>query len=381
MTNRKGFDKLLFLVMLGLIILGLLMIFSTTTYNAAISGDGDAYSYFRKQILAEVLGIGAFLFVVLAFPYQGIRLLGERKVRLIVVGAAFFSMFLLKTSLAVTAGGATRWVRLGPVNVQPAELVKAAVIVYMAGYIADDPERINRFWGYVNALIIPGILAGQVYVISDNLSSAIIIMGIAVVMLFVSTKEWFRQVLVYVGLTVGALIAVLGIVNGASDPSKLNYRFMRILIWQHPEEYVMDKGYQTVQALYAIGSGGFWGKGIGKSVQKLGIIPEVHNDMIFSVICEELGLMGALLVLILFGILLVRCTGIARNARTSYGKLIVIGVTMQIAIQVVLNIMVVTNTMPNTGVSLPFISYGGSSVAFLLAEMGLVFKVAGEEKA
>lgn len=381
MSNRKGFDLLLFLVMLGLIILGLLMIFSTTTYNAALSGDGDAYSYFRKQLLAEALGIVAFFLVTFVLPYPLVRLMGAPKVRLVIVGIAFLSMFLLKTSLAVTAGGATRWVRLGPVNVQPAELVKAAVIVYMAGFIAEDPERINHLKGYILSLIVPAILAGLVYGISDNLSSAVIVMGIAVVMLFVSTREWWRQVAFYGGGAVLGIGALLAMVNGASDPSKLDFRLTRILIWQHPEEYAMGKGYQTIQALYAIGSGGLNGKGIGKSVQKLGVIPEVHNDMIFSVICEEMGLLGAVLVLFLFGVLLSRCVSIARSARTSYGKLIVIGVMMQIAIQVVLNIMVVTNTMPNTGVSLPFISYGGSSVAFLLAEMGLVFRVSGEEKA
>ncbi len=380
MKERKGFDMLLFLVMLALIILGLLMIFSTTTYNAALSGDGDAYSYFRKQLLAEGLGLIAFFGVILFMPYWLLQIAGAPKVRLVVVIVAALSMGMLLTPMAVTAGGATRWVRLGPVNLQPAELVKAAVIVYMAGYISEDPERINHIRGYLVGLAVPAFLTALVYGISDNLSSAIIVFGIAVIMLFVSTREWWRQVLFYIG---GAAVLIAGAVwkVNHTDPSKLDYRLTRILIWLHPQEYVMDKGYQTVQALYAIGSGGLRGKGIGKSVQKLGIIPEVHNDMIFSVICEELGLIGALLVLAMFALLLWRCMSIARNSRTSYGKLIVVGVMMQVAIQVVLNIMVVTNTMPNTGVSLPFISYGGSSVAFLLAEMGLVLKVGREEKA
>ena len=154
-----------------------------------------------------------------------------------------------------------------------------------------------------------------------------------------------------------------------------NFRFERILAWVNPEKFADDTGFQTVQSLYAIGSGGLFGKGLGKSLQKLGFIPEAQNDMIFSVICEELGLFGALCILIVFGIMLWRFVYIATNAPDLTGSLLVVGVFAHIAIQVVLNVAVVTNLIPNTGISLPFISYGGTSVLFLMAEMGIVLNV------
>lgn len=364
----------LVVVILGLMILGLLMIYSTSSYNAA---DGDQTGYLRKQLLAEALGsIGVFM--ILLFPYEALKKLGRRPWRygLLVAGAA--SILLLLTPLAHSAKGATRWVQIGGLNLQPAEIVKLCLILYLAGYISENPEDINDLKGYMKPFGVTMGAAGLIYVVSSNLSSAIIIAGIGVLMLFVASKKWVWQAITFPGIIVLASAVVLNIVRTADDVSKLNYRFKRILVWQDPGAYLLDNGYQTLQALYAIGSGGLTGKGIGKSVQKLGTIPEVHNDMIYSVVCEELGLVGAAVIIILFGILIFRCLMIGLSSKDSFGMLICVGVMVHIAIQVSLNILVVTNTIPNTGVSLPFISYGGSSVLFLLAEMGLVLKVAGE---
>jgi len=154
------------------------------------------------------------------------------------------------------------------------------------------------------------------------------------------------------------------------------FRSERILAWLDPESYAQGKGFQTLQALYAIGSGGVWGKGLGQSMQKLSFIPEAQNDMIFSIICEELGLFGAIAIILMFIMLLWRMMIVANNARDLFGAMLVVGVMGHIAIQAVLNIAVVTATIPNTGISLPFISYGGSSVLFLLIEIGLVLSVA-----
>ena len=155
-----------------------------------------------------------------------------------------------------------------------------------------------------------------------------------------------------------------------------SFRIRRILVWLHPEDYASGDGYQTLQALYAIGSGGIFGRGLGNSIQKLGSVPEAQNDMIFSIICEELGLFGALLVLVLFGYLLYRLFFIAQNAPDLFGSLLVTGIFIHIALQVIFNIAVVLNLMPNTGVTLPFISYGGTSIMFLMIEMGLALGVA-----
>ena len=373
--RNNSIDIPLLIVMAGLMIFGLLMIFSTSAYNAG----EDQASFLRMQLVAEGLGIGAIVFIVL-MPYQFLKFLGGKTTRWVILAVAVGMLLLLKSPLGITAKGATRWIRLGPVRVQPAEIAKIAVIIFFASFISEKPERVNTLKGYFFTLGIAGVLSALVYGVSKNLSSAIIIAGIAVLMLFLSTKDLKFQMLCYPSLVFAAGYYLVQKVKNHPDPESLSFRYQRIMIWLDPAKYVTGNGYQTLQALYAIGSGGITGKGIGKGIQKLGTIPEVHNDMIFSVICEELGLVGAVVVLILFAILLYRCLLIAFSCRDSYGMLLCMGVFLHIAIQVILNILVVTNSMPNTGVSLPFISYGGSSVSFLMAEMGMVLRVARENE-
>ena len=225
--------------------------------------------------------------------------------------------------------------------------------------------KISKQMGDFKALIkIMVIVLPIVGVIAyNNLSTAIIILGITVCMMFVASPKYSH--FLWMGIAVLA-VGVIFIMAAA-------YRAERIKIWLNPEAY--EKGYQTLQGLYAIGSGGLFGKGLGESMQKLGFIPEAQNDMIFSVICEELGLFGAMCLIILYLLLIWRFMIIANNAADLYGALIVVGVMAHISIQVILNIAVVTNTIPNTGISLPFISYGGTSILFLLSEMGLALSV------
>jgi cell division protein FtsW len=212
---------------------------------------------------------------------------------------------------------------------------------------------------------VPGILV--VAVITENLSTAIIILGIAFVMLFVASPNYKP----FVVMIIVAVVAV-GVFLMVGDGFRLN----RIEVWKDPEAYSDSGGYQVMQGLYAIGSGGFFGKGLGQSLQKMGFIPEAQNDMIFTIICEELGLFGAICVILMFLFMLWRMMVIANNAPDVFSSMIVVGVMAHVALQVVLNIAVVTNTIPNTGVTLPFISYGGTSVVFLLMEMGLVLSIA-----
>lgn len=194
-------------------------------------------------------------------------------------------------------------------------------------------------------------------------------------MLFVASPDYKRFVTVGLAGVAGA-VAVVYLISQASTTEGMNFRGVRILAWLDPEKYADDTGFQTLQGLYAIGSGGIFGKGLGQSIQKLGYLPEEQNDMIFAVICEELGLFGAIAVILIFLLMIWRFMVIANNAPDLFGALLVVGVMGHIAIQVILNIAVVTNTIPNTGISLPFISYGGTSVMFLLIEMGLVMSVA-----
>ena len=252
--------------------------------------------------------------------------------------------------------------------------MKIAIILFTAGLIVTlgkkNLESLKGFLVVILAGFIPAILLWK---ITDNLSSALIVLGISFFMLFVASKNYKWFIIAAAGVSALAAIVVMVAVNTPVGSS--SWRTERIRAWLDPNSYANGKGFQTLQALYAIGSGGTFGKGLGQSVQKLGFIPEAQNDMIFSIVCEELGLMGAIAVMTMFILLLWRCMQIADNSSDMYGGLIVVGVMAHISIQVILNIAVVTNTMPNTGISLPFISYGGSALVCMLAEMGLVLSV------
>lgn len=259
-------------------------------------------------------------------------------------------------------------------SIQPAEIAKLGMILFLASLICRMGRKIRSGKGFMIVLMTPVPVSLLVWKITENMSSAIIILGIAILMLFVSSPDYKRFILLgFAGVAVCAL-AVFIIVN-AADSGSLGVRGTRILAWLDPEAYASGKGFQTLQALYAIGSGGILGKGLGQSMQKLGFLPEAQNDMIFSIICEELGLFGAISILLMFILLIWRFMVIANNASDLFGALLVVGVMGHIAIQVILNVAVVTNTIPNTGISLPFISYGGSSVLFLLIEIGIVLSV------
>lgn len=362
------FDYNIIIIVSLLVIFGLIMIYSTSSYNA-LNKYGDAYRYLRKQGIAV---IGGYFFMVMAifFPLKWILKFSE-----LIYGATLLSVCLVLTPLGKAEGGATRWIYIGPVSIQPAELVKIGIIILLAAFICKYNSSILNKWKMLFAFMVPAILgAGMIFVITNNLSSAIIIAGIAVVMLFVASPNYSKFFMMAAGVLAVAFIVVLLIVNAANG-TEGNFRVVRVLAWLDPEAYSNDKGYQILQSLYAIGSGGIFGKGLGESMQKLGFIPESQNDMIFSIICEELGLCGAFMLIFLFALLLWRMMLVAINTKSKPGCLIVVGVIAHIAIQVILNIAVVTNSIPNTGVSLPFISYGGSSVLCLLVEIGLVLNV------
>ena len=222
-------------------------------------------------------------------------------------------------------------------------------------------------------MVIGGMQAVGAKVFTDNLSTALIILGIACALIYLAHPKTAPFVAAAV-LAIVLSVAGVSIIAANMDATS-GFRIRRVLTWLNPEGYLEDGGFQVIQGLYAIGSGGFFGKGLGNSEQKLSTIPEAQNDMIFSIICEELGLFGAVCVILLFVLMLWRMMVIANNAKDLYGALLVTGIMSHIAIQVVLNIAVVTNTIPNTGVILPFISYGGTSLVFLMAEMGLALSV------
>ncbi len=368
--NSDNFmDYSLLFIVLFLLGFGLIMVYSTSSYEANLDF-GDSTYYLKKQLFAMILGLIAMI-VVANIPYH----FWERFAVLGYVVSAV--LILLIIPFGHEAGGAKRWLYIGPISLQPAEVAKLGMILFLASMICTMGKRIRGRKGFWMVLLTPAPIALMIWKITNNMSSAIIVMGIAVLMLFVSSPEYKRFIVLGLLAVAGAAAIVFAIVQmAANSAGSLDFRGERILAWLDPAAYASGKGFQTLQALYAIGSGGVLGKGLGQSMQKLGFLPEAQNDMIFSIICEELGLFGGIAVIIMFILLIWRFMIIANNAPDLFGALLVVGVLGHIAIQVILNIAVVTNTIPNTGISLPFISYGGSSVMFLLIEIGLVLSVA-----
>ncbi len=354
-------------VIMFLLSFGLIMLYSTSSYEAGLDFGDSAY-YFKHQLFPTLVGV----VVMVAISYFPYKLLAKLAMPIYIVSAM---MLVLIIPFGITLNGAKRWLRIFGVSIQPAEIAKVATIIFTATMIVKLKKNLMSPKGFGSAMLFPTILAGMVYIITRNLSSAIIIMGITLVMLFVSTPGYKRYVAASLGLL--ALVALLVVlIANSNQTSGMNYRFERVLAWLDPAAYASGKGFQTLQALYAIGSGGIFGKGLGESMQKMGFLPEAQNDMIFSIICEELGLFGAIAVMLMFLLLIWRLMIIANNAPDMFGALLVIGVMGHISIQVVLNIAVVTNTIPNTGITLPFISYGGSAVIIQLAEVGIALNVA-----
>lgn len=363
---RFFFDYTMFFIVIFLLLFGLVMLYSTSSYEANIKFGDSAY-YFKKQALASVIGFVGMI-VIMLMDYHIVQ-----KLALIGYAVSLLLILLVLTPLGYEAGGARRWLNLG-MSLQPAEVAKLCLIIFFASLVCKMGDRINTKKGFLLVLGLALPHAICVLTITQNLSSAIIIFCIVIMMLFVATPQYKEYFIIAGGMLLFAIGVVL-LIKYDILPSNLSFRLARVKAWLDPESFAADKGFQTLQALYAIGSGDYFGKGLGESIQKLGFLPEAQNDMIFSIICEELGLFGAFAIILLFIILAWRFMIIANNARDTFGALLVVGVMVHISIQVVLNIAVVTNTIPNTGITLPFISYGGSSVVFLLAEMGLVLSV------
>lgn len=366
------FDYSLLAILICLICFGLVMLYSTSSYSAMMKQNGDSLFYFKRQVLFCIVGLIG-MWSVSRIDYHWYF---ERSKFFYFI--SIFMMFLVKTPLGKEVNGAKRWIKL-PLGqqLQPAEIAKIAIILFIPALICTMGREIKTLEGIVKVLAWGAFSAAVVFIITENLSTAIIVMGITCIMIFVVHPKTRIFIIIAVGII---LIGIVGArVLGMAMETSGNFRLRRILVWLNPEKYASEGGYQIMQALYAIGSGGFFGKGLGNSAQKM-IIPEVQNDMILSIICEELGVFGAIMVLILFGMLLYRLLFIAQNAPDLYGSLVVSGIFAHIALQVILNVMVVINCIPTTGITLPFISYGGTSVLFLMAEMGLALGVSSKIK-
>lgn len=368
---RHFYDYSLLFCVIFLMAFGLVMIYSASSYTAQLTQKGDSTYFLKRQFVIAVVGLVVAL-VISKMNYRWIQ-------KLAMLGYILsYVLMIAVTLVGKEINGKKRWLGVGMFSFQPTEFAKVALIVFLAAYVVKHSGKINTWKGMGQMMLVALPIA--VLVGLNNLSSGVIILGIAAVMLFVSCRRY--AIFLFGGA--GAFVLIFTAQFWEPFLEKINilhaYQMKRIHVWLDPSQYAQEGGYQVLQGLYAIGSGGLFGKGLGESIQKLGFVPEAQNDMIFSIICEELGLFGAVSVILIFMFMIYRCMVIANNAPDLFGAMMVVGVMAHIAIQVILNIAVVTNTIPNTGITLPFISYGGTSVLFLMIEMGLVLSVSNQIK-
>ena len=352
------FDIVLLAAVIGLIAFGVLMVYSASSYNAEVNY-GNEYYYMFKQIIGAVLGLAA-MFACAFLDYHVLV-----KFRYVILGISYALLILVFVpGVGVENYGAKRWINLPFFTIQASEIAKFGFIVFTASYMAKNYKKMNTFKGLIPVLAV-GATMCVLIILEPNMSITMCVMLLMFAMLFIggARMKHFAFLLIPVVALVPALIIL--------EP----YRLDRLMAFLNPWESPLEEGYQLIQSFYALGSGGLFGLGLFNSRQKYLFLPFSESDFIFSVIGEELGLFGAVCVILLFVLMLWRMMVIANNAKDLYGALLVTGIMSHIAIQVVLNIAVVTNTIPNTGVILPFISYGGTSLVFLMAEMGLALSV------
>ncbi len=369
-----GFDMPFFILLILVLAVGLVCLFSASFAYSYYRNGGDSYFYIKRQLIYALAGLA----VMIGVSFVDYHVLRRFAVPILLGSWGLLGVVMLLPEIQ----NVHRWIRIGPINIQPSEIAKFAIILLFAHVISRDPERIKSLKnGFLPLLGVLGFTAALI-VIEPHLSGTILLLMIGLVMLFIGGARLpHLGTIIAIGV-VGVLVMVLF----------LGYEQDRIDVWLDPigvytSDVVYDSGltgrdvaWQTVQSLFAIGSGGLMGEGLGNSRQKHSFLPEPQNDFIFAIVCEELGFIGAVLIIVLFAALVWRGFIIGMRAPDKFGSMLAIGLIAQIGVQVVFNLAVVTNSFPNTGISLPFFSYGGSSLIMLLAQMGVLLSVSRQSK-
>lgn len=361
-TKRAGMDISFLALVVILLAIGVTMVLSASFARAYFDPGGvtkgKATYYFIRQFIFAALGVAAMI-ICSRLPVGFYKRFSMPVLIVAVI------LLMLVPIIGTNANGAKRWIGLGAFTIQPSEIAKIGIILAFASMICARRGRMKSFrYGILPFAAILIVIVGLL-VLEPHFSASIIIVAIGGVMLFLGGARliWFIAAAVAAGGGIAVLLTMFP------------YASTRITTWRDPFASTSDEGYQIVQSLYSIGSGGLTGLGLGQSRQKYLYLPEEHNDFIFSVVCEELGFIGALLILTLFALLIIRGYWIALHSTDRYGFLVAAGITTLLAIQVILNVAVVTNLVPCTGISLPFFSYGGTALLMQMAEMGIVLSI------
>lgn len=370
--NRQRDIYAIWITIILLSMFGLIMIYSASgiRYISSDVHNNDSMYLLKRQAIFVVAGF-ATCFV---FQYIDCNVLYKLSKLIFFIGIV--AIALLKTSLGVTTKGATRWLNIMGIQFQVAELIKISVLIMLAYMIQRYSNHLSRFALLLRMWIIGGGTAVLLMVISNDLSSSLVILGITFGITFVYLNfELFHIIIVGAGLVIVStyVFSIWNNMPTVDELENMSFRVGRIAAWLDPEKYASNQGYQTLQSLYAIGNGGFLGKGLGNSMQKIKAIPEAQNDMIFSIICEELGVFGAIVLMLLLLYLIWQLGKVVVSSENLFGSVLVTGVMIHIALQSVINIGVNTNFLPNTGIGLPFISYGGTAVFCQLFEIAIAF--------
>jgi len=347
-------------LVLALVVFGIIMVFSASYYSA-LNDSGDPYSYLKKHVVWAVIGLGVMLFCAM-LDYRVYA-----KFAPVILGVSMALLVLLFTPLGVTRNYATRWLGVGEFTVMPGEIAKIAAIIFVAWFLSKDPKRIRSFTGGVLPMLFLCAVFFGLIILQPNLSTAITVCGIILGIMFVA------------GLNILYLLGISGL--GAAGIALLiftdeeGYRLKRLTSFVDPFQDPLGDGYQVIQSLLALGSGGLFGVGLGKSIQKTLYLPEPQNDFIFAIIGEELGYIGCLVLIACYIVLIWRGIHISLNAPDMFGTLLASGITIMLALQVMMNIAVVTSSMPPTGITLPFISYGGNALVLFMGSMGILLNI------
>ena len=366
--QKKSFDYSILITTIILVSFGVIMVFSASYYVAESSSayNNDGLYFFKKQLIGAVVGFAGMI----GFSFFNYKLLAKFKYVLLVIAAVLLTAVLIP-GVGQEINGSSRWIIIAGQSVQPSEITKFALVVFVAATISVNKDRMKTFrFGMLPSLAVTGVLCILIYR-QPNFSAIVCIFATVMVMLFIGGAN-----MLHMGLLTGG-----GLAAGFGMMFMQNYRVDRVVSFLDPWQYADSKGYQVIQSLYAIGAGGFFGRGLGNSQQKLLYLPYGQSDFIFSVIVEELGFLGALVLIGLFAFLIYRGIKVATKAPDLFGSSLATGIIAIIAVQVCVNIAVVTSSIPPTGVSLPFISYGSSSLVIFMCMIGILLNISRQSKA